>query len=363
MLSELIGTEASFGIALGDILYNDLSFYDLQNSIVSQVGIPFYNIPGNHDENYDTKNDFYATETFKRYFGPTSYSFEYGKVHFCVLDDIEYLGRDEEGKVKYQGKIGERQLEWLNNDLKFVRENKLIVFNMHIPLFCREGVNPSINVVDREKLFKIMERKKYLLVLAGHMHTIEHHFLDANIGWQGEKPLHQIICAAACGAWWSGTKDERGIPISIQQDGTPNGYHIFKFAGTEYIEKFKPANEPENYQIQISFPRGKINSDSLQIKQIVVNVFDGSERSVVKCQIDNLPMISLIRKLMKDPYYTQIYNQSKDEMESWIEPDLSTHIWSGYFPPDLQKGIHKIVVRTKDQFNNVYQTARIFEIE
>ena len=40
--------------------------------------------------NYDVQADSLSDETFESYFGPASYSFNYGKVHFIVLDDIRY---------------------------------------------------------------------------------------------------------------------------------------------------------------------------------------------------------------------------------------------------------------------------------
>ena len=82
VVSEMLNTQAKFVIALGDIVYDDLSLYEKQNRIMAQIGVPIYNVPGNHDENYDAVSDRYASETFKRYFGPNYYSFDYGKVHF-----------------------------------------------------------------------------------------------------------------------------------------------------------------------------------------------------------------------------------------------------------------------------------------
>lgn len=363
VVAELAGTNAVCGITLGDITFDDLALYDHYNSVVSQIGIPFYNVPGNHDENYDSPDDHYALETFKRYFGPNYYSFDYGKAHFIVLDDVEYLGRNERGNSHYQGKIGEQQLQWLNKDLSFVPEDRLIVLTMHIPLYTTYGDGAAINVVDREALFEVLDNRERVLALAGHMHNLEHNFIGENLGWQGEKPLHQLICAAVCGTWWTGMKDERGIPIADQRDGTPNGYHIIHFEGNQYCETFKPAKFGTDFQLRISSPVRKIARDSLEQTIVVVNIFDGSEKSSVRCQIDELGFQAMQKTLMKDPFYEQIYEQIKDHVASWISPDNSTHIWTIPLPKDLKPGVHKIVVKTVDQFGNQYQAAGIFEVE
>lgn len=363
VVSELIRTKAVCGITLGDIMFDDLSHYGRYNAVVSQIGIPFYNVPGNHDENYDSPDDRHALETFKRHFGPNYYSFDYGKVHFVVLDDVEYLGRNEKGHPRYQGRIGEKQLQWLHNDLAFVAKDQLIVLTMHIPLVTTYGDGAAIKVVDREKLFDVLKNHDKILAIAGHMHALEHNFIGNELGWQGAKPIHQVICAAVCGAWWSGMKDERGIPIADQQDGTPNGYHIFTFEGNQYREIFKPANFSSDFQLRISSPVGALSQNEIGQQMVVVNVFDGSEKSIVMCQVDDLDFMPMQKILLKDPFYEKIYEQFKADVPDWISPENSTHIWTMPLPADLKPGVHKIVANTIDQFGNEYKAAGVFEIE
>lgn len=363
VISELIGAKAVFGITLGDIMFDDLSLYDRYNSVVSQIDIPFYNVPGNHDENYDAPDDRYALETFKRHFGPNYYSFDYGKVHFIVLDNVEYQGRNEKGNVQYQGKIGEKQLQWLKNDLSFVPDDRLVVLTMHIPLYTTYGDGASINVVDRDALFDILQTRTRVLALAGHMHALEHNFIGNELGWPGKIPLHQLICAAVCGTWWTGLKDERGVPIADQRDGTPNGYHIVRFAGNQYRETFKAAKFGADFQLRISSPIDKIALNEIEQSRIIVNIFGGSDRSRVEYQIDERGFQKLEKTRLKDPFYVQIYEQVKDSIASWISPDISTHIWTAPLPLDLKAGVHKIVVKTVDQFGNEYNAASVFEVE
>ena len=363
VVAELVGTDAVCGITLGDIMYDDLSHYDRYNRIVAQIGIPFYNVPGNHDENYDAANDQLSLETFKRYFGPNYYSFDYGKVHFMVLDDVEYLGKNAKGRPQYQGKIVEKQLAWLENDLRFVPQDRLIVLTMHIPIFSGKGTEASINIINRDELFRILAGRKNVLALAGHMHTLEHHFIGESLGWPGENPIHEIICSAVAGAWWSGMKDERGIPVTNQSDGTPNGYHVIQFRGNQYSQYFKPASQSQNFQMRFSSPAGKIATSALDTTQIIVNIFDGSDLSTVICFIDNLPPLKMKRIVMIDPFTKQSYKQQKDSMPSWIKAGSSTHIWTFPLPTDLKPGVHRVLVQTMDQFGKTHQAAQVFEVE
>lgn len=363
VVAELVGTDAACAITLGDIMYDDLSHFDRYNRVMAQMGIPFFNVPGNHDENYDAPNDELSYETFKRHFGPNYYSFDYGKVHFIVLDDVEYLGKNAKGNPHYRGRIVEKELAWLENDLKFVPKEKLIVVTMHIPIFSGEGTEPSINIINRDALFKILAGRKNVLALAGHMHTLEHHFLDATLGWTGKNPIHQIICSAAAGAWWSGQKDERGIPVADQSDGTPNGYHVIQFKGNQYTQYFKAASRGRDFQMRFSSPAGIIQKSALDTTQIIVNIFDGSELSTVSCFIDDLPPLKMRHTKMLDPFTEITYAQQKDTMPSWLRAGTSTHIWTFPLPTDLKPGLHRVVVRTTDMYDKSHNAAQIFEVK
>jgi len=136
VVNELIGTDAAFGITVGDVVNDDLALYPRHNRIVGRVGIPWWNLPGNHDMNYEAPRDAYATETYKRYFGPTNYSFAYGDVHFIMLDNVEYAGKGKTFRYSgaYRGFLTKEQLEWIEADLRAVPKEKRIVIATHIPL-------------------------------------------------------------------------------------------------------------------------------------------------------------------------------------------------------------------------------------
>lgn len=55
VVEELVGTDASFGVTLGDIAFNDLTTMEPLNRTIALLGIPWYNVAGNHDINFDAK--------------------------------------------------------------------------------------------------------------------------------------------------------------------------------------------------------------------------------------------------------------------------------------------------------------------
>lgn len=364
VVAELVGIEAAFGVTLGDIMYDELDLWERQNQIIGKLGIPFYNVPGNHDMNYDAKDDQYSLETFQRHFGPPYFSFDYGKVHFVALDDVDYIGRDPQtGDVRYQGALGEKQLAWLTNDLRYVDDDRLIVFMMHIPFYNSQSDHPSVNVLDREKLFSLVKNRKYLLAIAGHLHQVRHYFLDEKAGWPGEKPLDLIACAAVSGAWWGGPRDERGIPIAMQTDGAPNGYHIFSFKGNQWTEKYYAADKDRNDQMRIISPIGTLARSALDSLQILVNVFDGGARSQVKYRINGAPAIAMQHSAMQDPFFVALNQTHHASYKSFVRPGISDHIWSAPMPKNLPPGMHIITVETTDRHGNTYIASSIFEVQ
>ncbi len=107
----------------------------------------------------------------------------------------------------------------------------MVVLMMHIPL---EGVG------DRQEVYRLIEQRPFCISISGHTHYQEHRFITQADGWQGPKPHHHIINVTACGSWWSGAPDERGIPHSLMACGAPNGHSVIEFDGQEYRLEFVP---------------------------------------------------------------------------------------------------------------------------
>ena len=356
VVESLIGVDASFGVTLGDVVFDNLSVYGPLNGAIGLIGIPWYNVVGNHDLNLDVKGEADSIETFKRIFGPNYYSFDYGPTHFIVLDDVEYLGQGN----GYRGGIGKQQMEWVKNDLAGVPEDQLVVLLMHIPL---------VNVGDRAELYRLIEKRPYTMSVSGHTHYQQHYFLDKGDGWMGLKPHHHLVAVTVSGSWWQGAPNERGIPHATMRDGAPNGYSVFTFDGHNYSFEFRAAGAPAAYQMNIYAPEELTVLEAIETS-VMVNVFGGSERSKVEVRMDDGSWTPMMKVSKPDPDYAATVEREKGLQRPYRPlPGAmnSSHLWEvsigalfGNVPP--ANGTHQLEVRTTDMFGQTYVSQRIIRI-
>jgi hypothetical protein len=361
-VAETIGTDAAFGMTLGDIMFDDLSLYPRLNRVIAQIGVPWYNVPGNHEIDYSSPNDRYSLETFKKWFGPTYYSFEYANVEFVVLKDIAYQGPSESAEYpaglraggKFIGRIEPEELTWLANELKHVPDDKLVVLTMHSPLKTNTGApeRPEANVAYRKDLFRVLNGRSHVYVLAGHTHMMEHVYFGAADGWQGKAELHEQMLAAVCGSWWSGPIDAAGVPVSDLRDGAPRGYHVLDVDGTNVRVRFKAVGHPADYQMRILFDvrhnatrpdiyrdfrpgelgGSRFSVDEVPSAAVVVNLFDGGPKSTVAYSIDGDAPVPMHRISAPDPYLVEEWSRARDTIKSFVKPIPSTHLYVAELP-------------------------------
>jgi hypothetical protein len=353
VVRELIGFDAAFGITLGDVVFNDLAMYGPLEEVVSTIGVPWYNIHGNHDINFESAGDDYSDETWERHYGPTYYSFNYGKVHFVALDDVVY-----DGGRDYHGEISADQLEFLKNDFATLSKDTLVVLMMHIPLQ---------TVDNRKAVYDLLDDFPNNFTVSAHWHRQAHFFLGEEDGWEGKDEHHHLVHATVCGSWWSGARDENGIPHATMSDGAPNGYSIVTFKDADYSIRFKPARRPADHQMNIYAPEWVASKDAATT-QIVANVFAGSERSTVEMRLgENGTWVPMKLTPMVDPYYAELKKLEPllpgEAGRPLPNPSQSTHIWTANLPKNPKTGLDLIEVRTTDMFGQTYTDTRSIRIE
>lgn len=356
VVEELIGTDAAFGVTLGDIVFDRLSLFESQARTIALIGIPWYNVVGNHDINFDARHDKHSNETFQRHFGPAYYSFDYGPAHFIVVDNIEWYVREGERRGRYRGGLGEEQLAFIKNDLAGVPDDKLVVLMMHIPL---------VGVHDRQELYRLIEKRKFCMSISGHTHHHEHRFIEGKDGWRGPEPHHHVINVTVSGSWWSGAPDERGIPHSTMADGAPNGYSILSFDGNQYKLDFKAAGRPTSYQMQIHAPE-VVTAGEAAKTDIYVNVFNGSNRSTVRMRIDDGEWVTMKQVRRNDPGYEAVHAAEKRiKNKAWRDlpsPKSSSHLWHAHLPDELEPGTRLIRIETVDMHGRRFTDERVIRI-
>ena len=385
VVAELIDTQAAFGMTLGDILYDDLSMFPRYNALIAQIGIPWYNVPGNHELNFEADSDEYSLETFKKFFGPPYYAFEYAEALFVVLDNIDYRGNgkadpgDVRGNGGYEARISKRQLRWLEKELEFVDKDRLVFVATHAPL----GSEVTSSATDnRRVLFQLLSGRPNLYSVAGHTHTNNHLYFGEEDGFDGPGTFHHHVLATVSGSWWSGPFDERGIAISDQRDGTPNGYHILEVDSTDLVVRYKGAGKPADQQMRIRFDvthhqleangmrdfragqllDGRMSQDELAAASIMVNLFDGGPKSQVSYRVNDGVYRPLERSLRKDPYMLEQFVRHASDKKSFVQATVSTHLFEADLDADLPPGVHTVTVRAADEFGRIHHGHAILEI-
>jgi len=383
VVNALVGTKAAFGMTTGDIMFDDLSLYARQNRIIGQIGVPWWNIAGNHDLNFEAPDTRSSRETFKRVFGPPHYAFEYGGVLFLMLDNVEYLGTDSKRPHKdgkYQGRIGERQRAFIANVLAETPADRLVVVAMHIPL--RTYIDPqapSINTIDRGEFFKLIGERP-CVSFSGHTHTTEHHYFGAGDGYAGATPHHHHVMTAVCGSWWSGPFDHRGIATADSRDGSPNGFHVLTIDGSRYTTRFQPAKESRQMRITLDseFHRGgrelsrglpmgallgsPIPRESTYATDVVVNFFDGGPHTTVSYRIGQREPVTMTRETRPDPFVEEVFARHEPTKKPWVKAAPSSHIWVARLPADLNAGTHCIEVRVTDEYGREHRDHLVLEV-
>ena len=358
VVEELIDTDAKFGVVLGDIVGHDPNLFSEISQGLAQIGIPWYYIFGNHDSNQDAEDNNSRDETFENYFGPSTYAYEYGQVVFIGLNNVYF---DEKGKYKPRFTLD--QIKFVKNYLQFVPDNKLVVLMMHIPIFVCEN---------KDLLFDLLVERSHSFSISGHVHEQLNLFLDEKMGWNGKEPHHHLINSTVSGSWWCGLKDETGIPHATMNDGAPNGYSIVNFDENNYSIKFKAARKPDNYQMNIYAPN-KIKLNELDSTIILVNIFAGSEKSIVEMQVGrNRAWQTMERVDTLDPECFRMHNLTPilsqkyenikiEETLGWPMdyPSKSSHIWSAKLNQSLEPGTYTIKIRTTDMYGQSYEANRI----
>ncbi len=355
VIEELMGTQGRFGVTLGDILFDDLALYDNHNALVALVGVPWYNVIGNHDLNFDAPNDQLSDETFERVFGPSYYAYSYGPVNFIVLDNVNYRGAGN----SYDGRLGESQLTFVRNLLPHLPEDEMLVLLIHIPLRSTK---------DREELFRLIEQRPYTLSLAGHTHWQEHQFLDANDGWRGTTRHQHVVAVTVSGSWWGGEPDETGVPHTMMRDGAPNGYLLVTFNGQQAIVDFKAARRPASYQIRVHAPEFVTAAEAAS-HTVWANVFNGSEKSKVRFRVgEDGEWREMTKTVEPDPVFLALKEAEKAIGEDNLGHRTlgkitdSGHLWKAKLPTGLKPGIHRIFVQSDDMYGRVFHATRVIRI-
>ncbi len=359
-----------FGLTLGDVAFDDLSIYPSFNQVMAATGIPWRHVLGNHDLNFDSRDDTFAHETFRRMYGPTYYSFNHGRVHFVVLNNVRWTGPDPAAgrdRGRYHGELGETQRQWLEADLAEVPRDHLVALFFHIPLR-GEGADTAWSATaDRKQLYHLLRHHPHTLSFAAHRHYHRHDFIKED-GWPHPAPHHHLVVGTLCGSWFRGRPDAFGVPHGTMGDGTPRGFIAVDFKGNTYnIDGYRAIGAPAGQQMHIYLPRPELTVKEAAGAAYHVNFYNGSERSTLKARLGpDDPWRVLERVVEPDPYYVALVEAEGALAAPWLtlrkDPDACSHLWRGRLPEGLGAGEQVIEVLAEDGFGNTARQLRVIRL-
>lgn len=246
--------EKMYALTLGDMTWdlywysNSYYFPQYLNTVNSQIkNLQIFHTMGNHDNDFQTRSDYDAAVKYVDQICPTYYSFNIGKVHYVVMDDIDCSSYDGSTSRNYVKSLSAEQLDWLAKDLSYVAKTTPVVVAMHVQVFypTTSGFKIDYDQVNTLRLFDILDGYTVRFV-TGHTHKLFNVTPDAPIV-DGHN-FREYNSGSVCASWWWSGNLTPGIHIGT--DGTPGGYGIWDVTGTDFQCLYKSTGWPEEYQFR-----------------------------------------------------------------------------------------------------------------
>ena len=329
-----LGNQPVHGIAVGDLVFDKFDLFPDYKAAVGLTGIPFFQVIGNHDMDLGARSDEQSELTYCSHFGPTWYSFNRGKVHYVVLDDV-FMHKTNRGYIGY---LNEAQLAWLDQDLALVPPGSTVIVSLHIPTKTgaarRSGQREESaggHVSNRDVLYKMLKPFN-AHIMSAHTHVNEN-WIKGN--------LMEHNHGTVCGAWWSGP---------ICSDGCPPGFAVYQVEGSQLSWQYHATEGGSTSQMRL-YAKGKVASKP---GAVVANVWNWDANWKVEWWQDGQAMGPMERFTGLDPWAVDLYTGPElPAKHKWVEPSLTEHL----FAATPQPGARNILVKATDPFGNVYESS------
>ncbi len=238
------------------------------STIPMRIGI------GNHEIMVKERNPYGA---YERLFGPTYYSFDWGPVHFIVLNGNKAMPYGK-GNAVVHGVVKGSELAWLKADLAAQPRGKPIIVGVHIPIVSTYPARrtdlddgPFWESPNDKVLTDLFARHHVRLVLQGHMHENER----ITVGG-----VEYVESVSLCGSWWHGGKGfERAT------DGCPRGYRVVSVDGNRITHRYRSSCESHvDRRGEFMDLRGRIAATKKA--DFTFNCYDAPSGSTAQARID-----------------------------------------------------------------------------
>lgn len=358
-------------LTLGDMTWdmfwiaNNYGFADYLLTVNGYfAGIPFFHTMGNHDNEMEVAGDYLKAIKYTQNLAPDYYSFNLGKIHYIVMDDMDFTGVEsgEANRSKYAKNFTAEQLEWLRKDLSYVDKSTPVFVTAHEPLARPSGLSwgEQLNGKDADLDTFIGIFDGYdVRFLSGHTHNL------FNRNWTSTFTEHNS--GAVCASWWWSGYINPGIHIA--QDGAPGGWTEWTINGTDCTHYYQAANQPREYQFRAydmnkvketitadlsshsGYPKYYNHIQEYGSNEILVNVWDYDEDWTVEI-LENGSPLNVSEVGVYDPLH--IYAMTIPRLNRWDTTTFSTAKWCHFFKATASSATSTVTVRVTDRYGNVY---------
>lgn len=369
-----------YALTLGDLTWDGYWYsnnFGLNEYVpyMNKINAPVFNLIGNHDNDPYFANDWDAENKYRDVLGPTYYSFNLGKVHYVVLDSVEYINtggtQGTIGSRNYSERLTNNQLEWLKKDLATITDKSTpIVLAIHTPLYKQPSLDANgnqINTVDLlngDVLKNIVSEFTKVHVLSGHTHinyTVE------------EGNIMEHNTAAICATWWWTGKN--GYANNhICKDGSPGGYGIWKMNGNDIKWLYKSIGYTEDYQFRaydlnsvhitsakyapnstdaLLAPYSDVYATPSSNNEVLINVWGYDVQWKIEVTENNQPLkVSRVKE--KDPLHIISYEALRLNAGATPTDAFETEKTPHFFKVKATTVNSTLTIKVTDRFGNVY---------
>ncbi len=343
---------------------------------IQPMNAQVFHTMGNHDNDPNFVADWDAENKFRDVIGPTYYSFNLGKVHYIVLDDIEYLNTNDRN---YNSKIVANQIEWLKKDLAQITDKSTpIIIAMHIQLHS----NPSLNGSGQEttgyslkngaEFADILKSFSKVHILTGHTHY------NYNVETALAPTLMEHNTAAVCATWWwTGRGGYSGNHIC--KDGAPGGYAVWKMNGKELEWTYKGIGHEENYQFR-TYDLNKIHitkdkyapkytgadwntyasdyANANNSNEVLINVWNYDKSWKVEVTENGVPL-TVTRVRTRDPLHIVSYEAFRLNDNAVPSSSFVSNLTAHMFKVKASSPTSTLEITVTDRFGKVYKETML----
>ena len=340
-LQQNVGKDI-YAICLGDLLYNFMYAYDDYVDLLGKATLPMFSVIGNHDFDQATLFETrLGTQFYEGYLGPQNYSFNIGKLHFVVLNTIDYRRDTIEGH--YSTGLEDKTCEWLENDLKYVPKESTIVVCGHAPIFKKRDAECD-NSVNFKRYSELLAQYNKVYSWAGHTHQNYSYNYATSTKYPALKNIESIVVGRCSG--------QIRLNRELNTDGTPNGYMVAEVDGDKMEWYYKTVGHDRDYQMRIYSP---VQTESGYVK---VNVWNHSPEgwSTPEWWENGVKVADMLSASKEyDIDYLKIYAQHSNEKMGNTERKYSKPAKVPFlFKIVPTAGVRSGEVRVTDNFGRTY---------